>query len=138
MRQGAKRLRMEPDASMRASRIGVALPGMASPAEAGRLAAAAESAGCEAVWALEGRRDPFLLSAAVAEATQTVAVGTNVAVAFARSPTVTATAAWDLALWSGGRFVLGLGRQVGPTLKARFGVIADRPAARMRDYVTAV
>jgi probable F420-dependent oxidoreductase len=129
---------MESDASTRASRVGVALPGMATPAEAGRLAAAAESAGCEAVWALEVRRDPFLLSAVVAEATQTVAVGTNVAVAFARSPTVTATAAWDLALWSGGRFVLGLGSQVGPTLEARFGVSVDHPAARMRDYVHAV
>jgi alkanesulfonate monooxygenase SsuD/methylene tetrahydromethanopterin reductase-like flavin-dependent oxidoreductase (luciferase family) len=51
---------------------------------------------------------------------------------------VTATAAWDLALWSGGRFVLGLGSQVGPTLAARFGVTADHPGPRMRDYVRAV
>jgi len=65
-------------------------------------------------------------------------VGTNVAVAFARSPTVTATAAWDLAIWSGGRFVLGLGSQVGPTLNARFGVTADHPGPRMLDYVRAV
>ncbi|HXM57825.1 MAG TPA: LLM class flavin-dependent oxidoreductase, partial [Candidatus Dormibacteraeota bacterium] len=79
-----------------------------------------------------------LLAAAAADATERVQVGTNVAVAFARSPTATATAAWDLALWSGGRFVLGLGSQVGPTLAARFGVTADHPGPRMRDYVRAV
>jgi alkanesulfonate monooxygenase SsuD/methylene tetrahydromethanopterin reductase-like flavin-dependent oxidoreductase (luciferase family) len=31
-----------------------------------------------------------------------------------------------------------LGSQVGPTLSSRFGVEADRPAARLRDYVLAV
>jgi alkanesulfonate monooxygenase SsuD/methylene tetrahydromethanopterin reductase-like flavin-dependent oxidoreductase (luciferase family) len=49
-----------------------------------------------------------------------------------------AAAAWDLGLWSGGRFVLGLGSQVGPTLAARFGVSADHPGPRMRDYIRAV
>jgi probable F420-dependent oxidoreductase len=103
-----------------------------------RLAALAEQAGCDAVWALDVRREPFLLSAGALAATTRIEVGTNVAVAFARSPTVTATAAWDLALLSGGRFILGLGSQVGTTLEARFGVVADHPAPRMRDYVGAV
>jgi len=119
-------------------RVGVALPGAVHPREAGRLSAMAEEAGCEAVWVLDVRREPYLLSAAALAATTRIEVGTNVAVAFARSPTVTATAAWDLAQWSGGRFVLGLGSQVGPTLEARFGITADHPAARMRDYVHAV
>ena len=65
-------------------------------------------------------------------------VGIDVAVAFSRSPAVTAQAAWDLAGYGSGRFVLGLGSQVGPTLLSRFGVELDRPAARMRDYVQAV
>ena len=118
--------------------VGIALPGAVHPRDAGRLAALAEKAGCDAVWALDVRREPYLLSAAAVAATGRIEVGTNVAVAFARSPTVTATAAWDLGLWSGGRFVLGLGSQVGPTLEARFGVVADHPAPRMRDYVRAV
>jgi probable F420-dependent oxidoreductase len=118
--------------------VGVALPGGATPAQAASLAAKAEAAGCEAVWVLDVRRDPYLVSAGAIGATNRVTVGTNVAVAFARSPTVTATAAWDLAGWSDGRFVLGLGSQVGPTLQARFGVGADHPAPRMRDYVRAV
>lgn len=119
-------------------RLGLTLPGAVHPREAGRLAALAEDAGCEAVWVLDVRREPYLLAAAAVQATERVTIGTNVAVAFARSPTVTATAAWDLGLWSGGRFVLGLGSQVGPTLAARFGVTADHPGPRMRDYVRAV
>lgn len=119
-------------------RVGLTLPGGVRPQDAARLAAAAEAAGCDAVWVLDVRREPYLLAAAAIQATRRVRVGTNVAVAFARSPAATATAAWDLAIWSGGRFVLGLGSQVGPTLAARFGVDADHPAPRMRDYVRAV
>ena len=118
--------------------LGVTLPGSVRPREAARLAAAAEAAGCEAVWILDVRREPYLMAAAAVGGTERVQVGTNVAVAFARSPSVTAAAAWDLGLWSGGRFVLGLGSQVGPTLTARFGVTADHPGPRMRDYVRAV
>jgi len=118
--------------------VGLTLPGAVQPGEAARLAAAAEAAGCDAVWVLDVRREPYLLAAAAVQATERVEVGTNVAVAFARSPTATASAAWDLGLWSGGRFVLGLGSQVGPTLAARFGVAADHPGPRMRDYVRAV
>lgn len=117
---------------------GIALPGAVWPAEARRLAGLAETAGCEAVWVLDVRREPYLLSAAAIQGTSTAQVGTNVAVAFARSPTVTASAAWDLSEWSGGRFVLGLGSQVGPTLESRYGVTADHPASRMKDYVRAV
>src|SRR5215831_10325838 len=119
-------------------RVGITLPGSVRPQDAGRLAAQAEAGGCDAVWILDVRREPYLLAAAAVQATRQVQVGTNVAVAFARSPTVTATAAWDLAIWSGGRFVLGLGSQVGPTLTARFGVSAEHPGPRMRDYVRAV
>ena len=119
-------------------RIGITLPGAVRPEDAARLAARAEAAACEAIWVLDVRREPYLLAAAAAQATEHIQVGTNVAVAFARSPTVTATAAWDLAIWSSGRFVLGLGSQVGPTLTARFGVTADHPGPRMRDYVRAV
>ncbi|HEX6487616.1 MAG TPA: LLM class flavin-dependent oxidoreductase [Candidatus Dormibacteraeota bacterium] len=120
------------------SRPGVALPGSTTPTEARALAAAAEAAGAEAVWVLDVRREPYLVSMAALEATTQVEVGVNVAVAFARSPALTATAAWDLAGASGGRFVLGLGSQVGGTLEARFAVSADHPAPRLRDYVGAV
>ena len=123
---------------MPAVRPGVMLPGAVTMKEAERLATEAEAAGAEAVWVLDVRRDPFLTSAAALGGTGTIQVGTDVAVAFSRSPAVTAQCAWDLAGWSGGRFVLGLGSQVGPTLKDRFGVEADHPAPRLADYVRAV
>ncbi len=106
--------------------------------EAARLAAEAENVGASSVWVADVRREPFLTSAAALRATTRVTVGTDVAVAFSRSPAATAQAAWDLAGYGNGRFVLGLGSQVGPTLLSRFGVEADRPAARLHDYVLAV
>jgi probable F420-dependent oxidoreductase len=121
------------------TRPGIGLPGAARPHEAEELASRAEAAGCDAVWVLDTRREPYLSAAASLRATRTIPVGTNVAVAFARSPAVTAAAAWDLAQWGGGgRFILGLGSQVGGTLEARFGISADHPAPRMRDYIAAV
>ena len=65
-------------------------------------------------------------------------LGTDVAIAFPRSPMVTAQAAWDLAALSGGRFILGLGTQVKAHLERRFSVPADRPAARIREYILAL
>lgn len=120
------------------ARPGIALPGNTTMAEAERLAAEAEAAGVPSVWVTDLRRDPYLLCAAAVRATTGVTVGTDVAVAFARTPAATAQAAWDLGGYSNGRFVLGLGSQVGPTLLSRFGVDLDKPARRLRDYVRAV
>ncbi|MGH2471202.1 MAG: LLM class flavin-dependent oxidoreductase [Candidatus Limnocylindria bacterium] len=120
------------------ARPGVGLPGTVTMSEAEWLAAEAENAGASGVWVSDVRREPYLTAAAALRATTRVTVGTDVAVAFSRSPAATAQAGWDLAGYGNGRFVLGLGSQVGPTLLSRFGVEADRPAARLRDYVLAV
>jgi probable F420-dependent oxidoreductase len=114
------------------------LPGGLDMALAQRLAQEAEAAGAEAVWIPDVRREPYLLSAAALSTTTKVDVGTNVAVAFARSPALTAQAGWDLNRWSGGRFVLGLGSQVKGTLESRFDVSADHPGPMLREYVDAV
>ncbi len=114
------------------------LPGGLPMADAEALAREAEAAGAEAVWIADVRREPYLSSAAAIAGTVTAEVGTNVAVAFSRSPAATAQAAWDLARWSGGRFVLGLGSQVRGTLENRFGVSAEHPGPMLRDYVNAV
>ena len=121
-----------------ALRPGVMLPGGIGMAEAQRLAVESEAAGAESVWLADVRREPYLLSAAALSTTTRVDVGTNVAVAFSRSPVATAQAAWDLSGWSGGRFVLGLGSQVKGTLENRFGVSAAHPGPMLRDYVNAV
>jgi probable F420-dependent oxidoreductase len=119
-------------------RPGVMLPGGIGMDAARRLAAESEAAGAEAVWLADVRREPYLLSAAALMDTRKVEVGTNVAVAFPRSPALTAQAAWDLNGWSGGRFVLGLGSQVKGTLENRFGVSAEHPGPMLRDYIRAV
>jgi probable F420-dependent oxidoreductase len=119
-------------------RPGVMLPGGLGMDAARRLAAESEAAGAEAVWVADVRREPYLLSTAALMDTKNVEVGTNVAVAFPRSPALTAQAAWDLNGWSGGRFVLGLGSQVRGTLENRFGVSAEHPGPMLRDYVEAV
>ena len=54
-------------------------------------------------------------------------LGTAVALAFPRSPMVTAQAAWELADLTQGRFVLGLGTQVKAHIERRYGVAYDHP-----------
>ncbi len=103
-----------------------------------RLAAIAESAGLGAVLVEETKDDPFQLLALAATTTSTIQLGTSVAMAFPRSPTVTAMAAWSLQKLSGGRFLLGLGTQVRAHVERRYGLPWSAPAPWIRDYVTAV
>jgi probable F420-dependent oxidoreductase len=110
-----------------------------SMAEVPRLAQAAEALGFDAIWTSETKHDPFLPLAAVAGITQRVLFGTAIAVAFARSPTVLAHTAWDLANVSGGRFILGLGTQVKPHIERRFGMAwPDSPVEKMREMIEAI
>jgi alkanesulfonate monooxygenase SsuD/methylene tetrahydromethanopterin reductase-like flavin-dependent oxidoreductase (luciferase family) len=81
----------------------------ALPDEARRL----EEAGYDAAWTAEVNHDPFLPLAVVAGATSRIALGTSIAVAFARSPMTTAYTANDLQAASRGRFMLGLGSRTG-------------------------
>lgn len=102
------------------------------------LARQAESLGAAGVWANETQHDPFLPLALAAEHTARVQFGTAVAIAFARSPTVVAHTAWDLAELSGGRFILGLGTQVKAHIERRFGLTWEAPVPRLREYIQAV
>jgi len=63
---------------------------------------------------------------------------TGIAVAFPRSPMVTAVVGWELAEASGGRFRLGLGAQVRAHIERRYGAAFDPPGPRLREYVLAV
>lgn len=101
-------------------------------------AAAAEGLGFDCLWASETNHDPFLQLALAAEYTTTLHVGTAIAVAFARSPMHTAYVAWDLARYSQGRFILGLGTQIQAHIERRFAMPWGQPAARLRDYILAL
>ncbi len=101
-------------------------------------AQAAEEAGFAALWANETKHDPFIKLTLAARATSRILLGTSVAIAFPRSPTVMAHLAWDLAALSDGRFVLGLGTQVKAHIERRFGVQWDPPAPKLREYIEAM
>jgi probable F420-dependent oxidoreductase len=102
------------------------------------LAHRAEAAGYESVWVAETASSAFVQASLACRATSTVKVGTNIAVAFPRSPTITAMAARDLAELSQGRFVLGLGSQVKRINEHRFSVPFEHPAPKMAEYVEVV
>jgi probable F420-dependent oxidoreductase len=107
-------------------------------AEAGPTARDFEAAGYAGAWVAETKYDPFLPLVNAAQATSTIQVGTSIAVAFARSPMTVATTANDLQRLSQGRFVLGLGTQVKAHIERRYSMAWSSPAARMREYVTAL
>jgi probable F420-dependent oxidoreductase len=102
-------------------------------------AALAEAAGFHGLWSTETQHDPFLPLALAAEHTRRVHLGTAIAVAFVRSPTVLAHTAWDLAEASRGRLILGLGTQVRAHVERRFGMEwPDSPVGKLRDLIQAM
>jgi probable F420-dependent oxidoreductase len=98
----------------------------------------AEDLGFDALWSTESKHDPFLPLAAAATTTQQLKLGTAIAVAFPRSPTITAHTAWDLQTSSKGRFILGLGTQVKGHNVRRFGVPWESPAKKLRELILAL
>jgi|HubBroStandDraft_6_1064221.scaffolds.fasta_scaffold53582_2 probable F420-dependent oxidoreductase len=106
--------------------------------EAAAAAAGVQDAGFAAMWVTETKHNPFLACGAGLAAADRIQAGSGIAVAFPRSPMVTAQLAWDLAEASDGRFVLGLGSQVKAHIQRRFAAPFDRPVPRLREYVHAV
>ncbi len=82
--------------------------------------------------------DPFLPLAAAASVTSKIELGTSIALAFVRSPWVTALAALDMDLLSGGRFVLGLGTGLKRFNERWHGVAYGKPTPHIREVVQVV
>src|SRR5437868_3983745 len=97
-----------------------------------------EEIGYDGLVVEETKDDPFILLSLAAHATRTLKLGTSVAIAFPRSPTVTAMSAWTLQKLSRGRFTLGLGTQVKAHIERRFGMPWTPAGPWMREYVCAV
>jgi probable F420-dependent oxidoreductase len=97
-----------------------------------------EALGFDALWSSETQHDPFLPLAVAATATSRLKLGTSIAVAFPRSPMLTAHTAWDLQHASRGRFMLGLGSQVKGHNERRFSVKFDAPGPRLREVIQAL
>ena len=103
-----------------------------------KLAQDAERAGFGGITFTEGGRTAYLSVAAAALATEQLEFSTGIAVAFPRSPMITAGIAWELQDASRGRFRLGIGTQVRAHITRRYGSEFDPPGPRMRDYVAAL
>jgi len=102
-------------------------------------AARVERLGYDGLHVAETVHDAMAVALLAAEHTERIVVRTSVALAFTRSPTLVAYAAWDIAKLSGGRFQLGLGTQIRQNIEDRYGVpFGDDPIGRLRDYVGAV
>ncbi|RVW05939.1 TIGR03617 family F420-dependent LLM class oxidoreductase [Rhodococcus spongiicola] len=108
------------------------------PSAVADFARRAEAAGYDGLHVSETVHDPFLLALLALQSTDRIVVRTSVALAFVRSPLLTAYAAWDLSKMSGGRFHLGLGSQIRQNIEERYAMEWSAPAARMREYVGVV
>jgi probable F420-dependent oxidoreductase len=95
----------------------------------------AEAAGAQVLWLPELHRSATVSAAALAAGTSTASIGTAIALAFTRSPMVTALEALDIDELADGRFILGLGTGVQRLNEdwhnARFG----KPAPHLRETV---
>jgi len=119
-------------------------PGLAqpdAPLDLGTVAAQAElidAIGYDALLMEETKDDPFQVLTLAAANSQRMHLGTSVAIAFARSPFVTAMSALTTQKISAGRFELGLGSQVRGHIRRRYGLEWRAPGPWMRDYVGAI
>ena len=99
------------------------------------VASAVEALGFDGLWTIEAGVDGFFPLVLAAEHTRTIDMGTCIAVAFARNPTAMAAIGWDLARYSNGRFIMGLGTQVKPHIERRYGIPWQKPIRKLRESI---
>ncbi len=109
----------------------------------GDIARRVQAAGFSGLLFTETGRTAYLNAAVASQSAPGLELSTGVAVAFPRSPFVTAATAWELqeAVYQrnpAGRFRLGLGTQVRTHVVRRYGSEFEHPGPRLRDYVEAV
>jgi probable F420-dependent oxidoreductase len=115
--------------------ICVSAPAQMGLGEIGDWAPRMERLGVDVIHIPETIHDPFTIAAMALTHTTRVTVRTSMALAFPRSPMITAYAAWDLTKYSGGRFQLGIASQVRGNIVGRFSCQWSEPVSRLRDYI---
>ncbi len=105
---------------------------LAELVDAGRRA---EQAGADVLWTSEMHRSATITAAALAAGTERAHVGTSIALAFTRSPMITALEALDLDEMSDGRFVLGLGSGVKRLNEDWHNVPFGKPAPHIAETI---
>jgi probable F420-dependent oxidoreductase len=110
-----------------------------SPSQLIAHARRVERLGYDGLHVAETVHDGLAMALLAVEHTERLTIRTSVTLAFVRSPTLTAYAAWDLAKFSDGRFELGLGTQIRQNIEGRYAMpFSDDPLGQLRDYVGAV
>jgi probable F420-dependent oxidoreductase len=95
----------------------------------------AEQAGAEVLWVQELHRSATIQAAALASATERAQIGIGIALAFTRSPMITALEALDIDELSGGRLLLGLGSGVQRLIEDWHNASFGKPVAHLRETV---
>lgn len=104
--------------------------------EVAAMAADAERAGFESVWAAEFYdRSAVVAVAAMAAVTESITLGTGIAYGFGRSPLVLAAEARDLDTLCGGRLILGLGTGTRRMQHDWHGLTGQHPAPRAEELI---
>ncbi|MFQ6230167.1 TIGR03564 family F420-dependent LLM class oxidoreductase [Nocardia sp. NPDC002869] len=99
-------------------------------------ARAAASAGFTTAWASQALGWDALTTLAAVGAGLDIAVGTSVVPTPQRHPMMLAAQALTVQAAVAGRLTLGVGAGIGAMVTGMLGLPADRPAARMREYLT--
>ena len=109
------------------------------PSDAVSLAVEAERAGFDSVWTTEfSWRSATVPMAAIAAATDRVAVGSAIAYALGRSPAVLAAEARDIDELSNGRLILGLGSAQPARIRRWLGIEPTDVPARVTEVIESV
>lgn len=114
------------------------MTGTGTWAETADFARLLEANGFSGMLFTETSEVPWMKIAAAAMAAPNLHFSTGIAVAFPRSPMISASVAWEMAQNTQGRFRLGLGSQVKGHVVRRYSAEFKPAAARLADYVAAV
>jgi probable F420-dependent oxidoreductase len=128
---------IETDLRTRLGRTGVwgHLDSLAAP-DVRLYASRVEELGYTALWVPETvGREPFVLAAILAEATDSIMIGTSIVNIWGRDAQATRMAALTLQEASAGRFVLGLGVSHPHLAQKLRGHTFEKPLTRMREYL---
>ena len=102
------------------------------------MARMAEEAGVHGLFAPQVYGPAWIPLATAAGVTERVELASGIAIASARSPFETATAAIDLDRISGGRFILGLGTSIQAWTQGVYGASQTKPVTHLRETIAAV
>lgn len=98
-------------------------------AKTAALASGIQTTGFSGILFTEAGSVPWMQIAAAANAAPKLDFSTGIAVAFPRSPMISAQIPWELAQNTGNRFRLGLGSQVRAHIERRYGATWNKPAS---------